>query len=216
MKKKFLEMFSLQDKLNTNTNGAEWTKGVTLQGRPINWYRCMYMEAAEAIDSLNWKHWKDINKSDDLENVKIELVDIWHFLMSQSIVNFKDSKLDCVEDAYDAYLVSKGSDFRLTLMGALEGILINASTKSLPLEMFFVAVSLVDGFSMDDVYSLYIGKNCLNQFRQDNGYKNGTYVKIWDRQEDNVYMQKILNDNPDIAFAELYALLDSQYKKITG
>jgi len=94
MIEKFKEMFYLQDKLNSDTNGKEWTKGRTLQDREINWYRCIYMEAAEAIDSLNWKHWKDINKADDIENIKIELVDIWHFVMSQSIVD------DGVEEGY--------------------------------------------------------------------------------------------------------------------
>jgi hypothetical protein len=35
------------------------------------------MEAAEAIDSFNWKHWKDIEGEPDLDNAKVELVDIW-------------------------------------------------------------------------------------------------------------------------------------------
>ena len=49
----------------------EWIKGVTKDNRKIDWFRCIYMEAAEAIDSLNWKHWKDINKPDDMNNAKI-------------------------------------------------------------------------------------------------------------------------------------------------
>ena len=64
---KIEEMYKLQDKLNRDTNGAEWaTSGMTKEGREINWLRCIYMETAEAIDSMNWKHWKDINSSDDL------------------------------------------------------------------------------------------------------------------------------------------------------
>jgi hypothetical protein len=42
------------------------------------------MEAAEAIDSFNWKHWKNIESEPDLDNAKVELVDIWHFIMLQS------------------------------------------------------------------------------------------------------------------------------------
>ena len=38
MQDKFLEMYNLQNTLNTNTNGAEWTKGVTLQGRTVNYH----------------------------------------------------------------------------------------------------------------------------------------------------------------------------------
>jgi hypothetical protein len=44
------------------------------------------------------------------------------------------------------------------------------------------------------LYEQYIGKNVLNFFRQDNGYKEGTYQKEWDGREDNEYLVKIMND----------------------
>jgi hypothetical protein len=40
----------LQQKLNDATNGLIWTEGATKEGRQISWLRCIYMEAAEAID----------------------------------------------------------------------------------------------------------------------------------------------------------------------
>jgi len=79
------QMFELQQKLNDATNGLIWTEGATKDGRQISWLRCIYMEAAEAIDSFNWKHWKDIESQPDLDNAKVELVDIWHFIMSEAI-----------------------------------------------------------------------------------------------------------------------------------
>ena len=214
MQDKFLEMYNLQNTLNTNTNGTEWTKGVTLQGRTINWSRCMYMEACEAIDSLNWKHWKDINKEDDIENVKIELVDIWHFLMSQHIVDMRGNIEQASQEAMDAFNTSKDIKTPLTLIQALEGIVASSSTQNLPLEFFYIALSKMDGFTMEDVYLLYIGKNCLNQFRQDNGYKDGSYIKMWDGKEDNVYMQSVLNGNPNISYIELYAYLKAKYERV--
>jgi hypothetical protein len=60
------QMFELQQKLNDATNGLIWTEGATKEGRQISWLRCIYMEAAEAIDSFNWKHWKDIEGEPDL------------------------------------------------------------------------------------------------------------------------------------------------------
>jgi uncharacterized protein with FMN-binding domain len=66
-------------------------------------------------------------------------------------------------------------------------------------------------FTFEDVYRLYIGKNCLNQFRQDNGYKDGSYTKIWDGKEDNVYMQEAIKENPNIGFELLYEKLDEKY-----
>jgi hypothetical protein len=61
---------------------------------------------------------------------------------------------------------------------------------------------------------LYIGKNILNIFRQDHGYKDGSYKKIWNGKEDNVIMQEILAENEDISADELYTKLKEIYSKI--
>jgi len=46
--------------------------------------RCIITEACELNDATNWKHWK--NKKDiDWNNVKEEIIDLWHFLISISI-----------------------------------------------------------------------------------------------------------------------------------
>lgn len=214
MQNKFKEMFDLQNTLNVNTNGTEWTKGLTLQGRSINWYRCIYLESAEAIESMNWKHWKDINGTDDIENIKIELVDIWHFIMSQLIVDLGLN--EAVKHADNIYSDTNHMTLDTELIDTLENIIRHTVMKSVPLHDFFIAVRQIEGFSMEDVYLLYIGKNCLNQFRQDNGYKDGSYIKIWDGKEDNVYMQSVLNDNPNISYVELYAYLKAKYEKIAS
>lgn len=72
-----------------------------------------------------------------------------------------------------------------------------------------------------DVYKLYIGKNVLNKFRQDNGYKEGTYIKEWKDEdsstiEDNVYMQRVLKDMPaDVFnFENLYEILQTYYSDV--
>ncbi len=53
--------------------------------RVIDWNRCIYMEVAELINSYPWKHWKDIDAKADYENIQIEIVDIWHFVMSEAL-----------------------------------------------------------------------------------------------------------------------------------
>lgn len=213
MLNKLKEIYNLQNVLNIQTNGEAWaTSGVTLEGRTINWYRCMYMEAAEAIDSLPWKHWKNINGEGDMENVKIELVDIAHFLMSQHIVDCGGNIDKCVDEALLAY--TGGNSLNESLIGCLEGIISLSSNQLLPLTAFFSAVNAVPSFTMDDVYLLYIGKNCLNQFRQDNGYKDNTYIKIWDGREDNVWMQEVLNQSPSITYNQLYSKLGDIYLNV--
>ena len=64
------------------------------------------------------------------------------------------------------------------------------------------------------LYCQYVGKNVLNFFRQDHGYKQGTYQKIWNGQEDNEYLVKILDslDPADPSFKEkIYSSLTEHY-----
>ena len=79
---------------------------------------------------------------------------------------------------------------------------------------FFLTVMKIENFSIDDIYSLYIGKNCLNQFRQDNGYKDGTYIKIWDGEEDNIFMHNAINKMQGITYSELYESLEKKYATV--
>ncbi|MCK5855130.1 MAG: dUTP diphosphatase, partial [Sulfurovaceae bacterium] len=54
-----LQMLSLQQQLNDATNGENWEEGVTKNGKKIDWRRCIYLEAAELVESYPWKHWKN-------------------------------------------------------------------------------------------------------------------------------------------------------------
>lgn len=215
MLEKFEEMFRLQNKFNVETNGEDWTSGVTKDGRVINWRRCIRMEACEAIDSLNWKHWKDIDKPDDIENLKIEVVDIWHFIMSWVIEqNPKVSFSELAREVDDFLMThSYGSDDTIIQLEKLVhiGSHFNFNLYDDIVILFFTIVDSIEDFDMDDVYKLYIGKNCLNQFRQDNGYKEGTYVKKWGGYEDNVCMQNFLSEHPDSTYDELYEYLHGRY-----
>jgi hypothetical protein len=73
----------------------------------------------------------------------------------------------------------------------------------------------MSGLDLDTLYRLYVGKNILNQFRQDNGYKEGTYVKVWDGSEDNVVMKRIWEENGDIKPDMLYKELTKAYLSLT-
>ena len=96
---KIKEMFLMQQRLNDETNGAGWEDGYTKNGKLINWKRCIYMECAELIDSFAWKHWKNIDAKPDVDNVAIEIVDIWHFVMSYILEqNYKIKDLNSIRD----------------------------------------------------------------------------------------------------------------------
>ncbi len=63
--------------------------------------------------------------------------------------------------------------------------------------------------SYEELYKLYIGKNILNRFRQNHGYKSGDYMKVWSGREDNVVLQEILDKNSNITANTLYSLLEN-------
>jgi dimeric dUTPase (all-alpha-NTP-PPase superfamily) len=221
MNKKILEMLRLQQELNDSTNGLGWEKGITKNGKRIDWRRCIYIEAVELIDSYPWKHWKDINALPDYENIKIEIVDIWHFVMSEALrVYLSIEEVDRVIESLDEFerFSARKEDFEsLDVYQEIEVVenMIKATickdNDILELLRAFFMMSYSLNLSLDELYILYIGKNILNQFRQDNGYKSGTYIKNWNGQEDNVVMQNILSQNSDISPKELYQKLRKLY-----
>lgn len=211
------QMFSLQNELNNNTNGDIWIAGKTKEGRQIFWYRCIYMEAAEAIDSFNWKHWKNIDVKNDWDNIRVELVDIWHFIMSQAII----VKCTTYANKYEENNFNDKID-ETALLENIENILklsIQALTNKNhnPIEeiidLFFLAMKNIN-MSTKELYKRYIIKNQLNAFRQHNGYKNGKYIKIWNGVEDNVHAFKIMDENPNISPSDFYKKLELIYNTI--
>jgi dimeric dUTPase (all-alpha-NTP-PPase superfamily) len=221
---KILQMLLLQQQLNDATNGEGWEKGITKNGKVIDWKRCTYLECAELIESYPWKHWKNIDAAPDYENIKIEAVDMWHFIMSQGLEDYKIKQLGTIEEL--SAVIGKLPNFQAftTATSAtkksyyeqievaealLKTLFCEDSTEKL-MEAF-IDVAIESGLNLDSLYKLYVGKNILNQFRQDHGYKEGTYIKIWNGQEDNVTMQSILERSDDITPEALYAALEEAY-----
>jgi len=223
---KILQMLELQQQLNDSTNGIGWENGMTKNDKPINWKRCTYLECAELIESYPWKHWKNIDSKPDYANIKIEAVDIWHFIMSQGLEDYKRGELGSIETlAKNINDLANFSEFSKDLKeqykdhyeqiavveDLMKIIFCGGSTEKL-MEAF-INVAMQSGLNLDTLYKLYVGKNILNQFRQDHGYKEGTYIKIWNGQEDNVTMQNILEENENVTPDELYKELEKAYAK---
>lgn len=215
-----LTMLQLQQSLNDDTNGIGWEKGITKQGKVIDWRRCIYLEAAELVESYPWKHWKNIDASVDRENIKVELVDIWHFIMSEALrLNAlgEQKSIEALATEIEQYRQSASAakieaDYykEIELIESfIQKLFCQFELQSFIQSFFELTKSL--GLEFNDLYALYLGKNILNIFRQDNGYKDGTYRKIWSGKEDNVVMQALLKENPDIDAKELYSKLQEHY-----
>ena len=223
---KILQMLQLQQQLNDATNGKGWEKGVTKNGKLIDWKRCSYLECAELIESYPWKHWKNINAQPDYANIKIEAVDIWHFIMSQGLEDYKIQNLGSIETLAsninalpnfqtfhkDITPTTKNHYEQIEVVEELmKTLFCDESTEKL-MESF-IDVAVQSGLNLDALYKLYVGKNILNKFRQDHGYKEGSYIKIWNGEEDNVTMQRALKENDTITPEGLYKALESAYPK---
>ena len=221
---KIVQMLKLQQQLNDATNGEGWEKGITKNGKVIDWKRCAYLECAELIESYPWKHWKNIDAQPDYDNIKIEAVDIWHFIMSQGLEDYKTQNLGTLEKlaedirtlpnfaAFDGEIVPTKKDHyeQIKTVEVLVRVIVCGGTTKAMMAAF-IEVAIQSGLNLDTLYKLYVGKNILNQFRQDHGYKEGSYIKLWNGKEDNVIMQGILDQHDGITPDELYEKLKEAY-----
>jgi len=220
------EMLAMQDALNVMTNGEDWRSGKTILGKEIDWRRCIYMETAELIDSYPWKHWKSIDAKTDIENVRVELVDIWHFLLSLALEKFELEKVvGLLSDALNESNTSQDMHASLSVIEQVnvhEKMMATALDKCdvtvgylSRLSLAFFNACLVAELDFNQLHQIYMAKNILNKFRQDHGYKEGTYIKEWNGKEDNVVMFEVIETMSEFSGDELYAQLKIQYFQLS-
>lgn len=168
----------------------------------FNWYRAMWLEAAEAVEFTDYKWWK--KGTNNLEQIKLELVDIWHFMLSASIDG---------NESVNIHEKSLAQPFTIVeLLESLAGSALREDLDSVYKD-FFDCLYAVD-MTFDELFELYVGKNTLNKFRQANGYKDGTYRKIWNGVEDNVILTNLLStldSNSEGYTAQVYQGLQLAY-----
>lgn len=205
MKAKIKEMLVLQDEINRVVT-EDWKQ----QGYP--WYRAAMVESIEMLEHFGFKWWK--KQTPDMAQVHLELVDIWHFMLSHYL-----EQSDSLESLADLLSPNEShqsdSDDLRALIDTFVGEL--ASKKHFNTDVFYNMLS-VTGLTFDDLYLQYIGKNTLNRFRQHNGYKDGSYVKIWDGLEDNEVLFQILadiNDNISDTAEHIYNSLSIRYQTVS-
>lgn len=195
-------MLRLQDDMNTRIH-PDWRS----QGNA--WYRAIWTESAEMLDHYGWKWWK--KQTPDLEQVRLELVDIWHFglsiLLEQAVPGSEiASELTAGLEA------GCSTDFREDLEDFV--------AQTLQSRGFYLAgfARLMNGveLSASELFHRYVGKNVLNFFRQDNGYQDGSYRKMWQGREDNDHLVEIVS-NLDAGSSDfpsrLYAELQQRYQQ---
>ena len=201
MKHKLLAMLELQDRLNRQID-PDWLNA------GYAWYRAIWLESAELMEHYGWKWWKA--QKHDLEQIRLELIDIWHFGLSAELLVHHGDHLAAANKMLAQLREnhSDDSDFRNKVDQLARHAL---EAQALDMPTFLSLLADVDS-SFDDLHRIYVGKNVLNRFRQDHGYKDGIYIKTWQGREDNEHLAEISAlldaDAPDFEQQVYAGLLD--------
>jgi len=101
------ELFRMQKALNerigvhtddmSDEQKTQWT---------LNYCRAMSQEIAELTDSVPWKWWANYQKLDE-QNARVEVVDLFHFLISLAQVLGMSA-----DDVYEIYLKKNEVNFQ--------------------------------------------------------------------------------------------------------
>ncbi len=207
-------MLELQAQMNARVN-PQWLQA----GYP--YLRAVVVEGTEAIEHHGWKWWKKQDR--DLEQLRMELVDIWHFTLSAILIDTRgdlpsavawltgSDESDKIEFDSKSYILSE-----LDLLAKLELLVGLSVSRRISLPLF---TGLMHDCDMDwnEMYRQYVGKNVLNFFRQDHGYKEGSYIKVWSGREDNEHLVEIMSalDAASVDFRQsLYEHLAKRYQSL--
>jgi dimeric dUTPase (all-alpha-NTP-PPase superfamily) len=201
VQQRILTMLELQDAMNSKVH-ADWVE------RNFEWYRAIWVECAELLDHYGWKWWK--HQEPDVDQVKLELIDIWHFGLS--ILLLRGESVEKLAEFVESELSKpvEAGDFRCDLEAFASHTL---QSKDIDVVAFARLMKGMD-LDFDELFSRYVGKNVLNFFRQDNGYKDGTYRKLWQGREDNEHLVDALLelDHASAGFKDdLYQALQLRY-----
>ena len=201
MQNKLLIMLELQDAMNARVNSA-WREANN------EWYRAIWTESAEMLDHYGWKWWK--HQQPDLDQVRLELVDIFHFAMSDYLLQSDDNSAVASRILQEMGNPGSIADIRLAIESMAQSTIAN---KSMHFSIFGNIMQLIE-MDFEQLYRMYVGKNVLNFFRQDHGYKDGSYIKVWQGREDNEHLAELLTllDSESTDFKnEVYQQLQARY-----
>lgn len=205
MKQALLNMLTMQHRMNTRVH-PEWVD------QEFEWYRALWIECGELIEHYGYKWWK--KQDPDMEQVQLEVVDIWHFGMSALFHGGREIK-QIADDIAQA--ISSRQPSNLGVREATEALACHSlQTHSFSPALFWDLMAAAE-LSFEALYTAYVGKNVLNFFRQDHGYKDGTYIKNWAGREDNEHLVELVAalDTEAEDFADqVYAALEQRYAEV--
>jgi len=194
------ETMELQKKFNDQV-APGWMQDK--RNQKYNFWMAILDETTEVLNSKHWKWWKDPSKMNevDWDNVQVELIDLFHFILSICIqqnaehvlfsqllnLQMNKDKITLIKD--DKYFEDFWNNFLMAVQ-----------MKNLPV----MAVSWGDfwfraGGDVNVLFKEYRIKAALNKIRQEFGYGK-EYQKMWNFNgkmvEDNVVAWELSKDIP--------------------
>jgi len=201
----FNDLLDAQIGLNVKYSGEDWAEKIP----DSSFVAAAFAELGELLesgprvgdDSVGWKWWKPYLEN-DVNNLKIEAVDIIHFTISSMVKRYA-SDVELIKNHYKECSASYASASDLTdpkSSGSVYDVLVSMSVfavaclvpeteKEQTMDMFVFMINSLCKFSdmdADEMFEMYMKKNKLNHERVEGGYKEGTYEKFdSDGNEDN-------------------------------
>jgi dimeric dUTPase (all-alpha-NTP-PPase superfamily) len=105
MQKALNERIGVQTDSMTTEEKTKWV---------LNYCRAMTQELAELTDSVPWKWWAKYQKFDE-QNARVEVVDLFHFLISTAQVLGMSA-----DDVFNAYVKKNAVNFQRQQTGYVE------------------------------------------------------------------------------------------------
>lgn len=205
MEQALVTMLTMQDRMNKRVH-SDWPN------QNFAWYRAIWIECGELIEHYGYKWWK--KQQADMEQVRLEVIDIWHFGLSALYGGGKAAEQIAADVAQEL------AECEPTVLGvreATEALALHTLQTHQFSPVLFRDLMLAVELDFDTLYTAYVGKNVLNFFRQDHGYQAGTYTKTWQGREDNEHLVELVADLDQHAsdFADqVYQALAARYSDI--
>jgi dimeric dUTPase (all-alpha-NTP-PPase superfamily) len=188
------KLCKMQDELNTYIH-PDW------KAQGFDWETAVNDECLEILGHLGWKWWKDKTYKQGITEankaqIKLELIDLLHFVISSRIEWSQPESNGYIHDAINI-------DCNIYGGGFYEGVKClqqDALHYGISSDSVNFLANLMHRLDMteQEILETYTQKYVLNKFRQDHGYKDGSYVKEW--KLDLGQAIETLEDNEALSF----------------
>lgn len=214
------ELIALQDSFNQRIR-ADWINA------GFKFHRAIWMEGAELMESTPWKWWKkggEIN----LPQLQLEIIDKIHFLISWAMVDAARQGLTSDDVHADICRFLSKCDFEAELwdrsssavdidklQDTIERVVSTAAAINFGATLHHLAAAAgAMGMDASLIRRMYVAKNALNTVRNMLGYKEGSYIKVWDGEEDNVHLERLMEDQPNLSLTQIVDTLCGRYRAL--